>query len=100
MKSTSEKQQPQGLSFKLGKGNGVRSLANNQCYYWGYPDWAIVHSRVHNLTVAAYSLLNGSKQLFASTYMTYLPSEEELRQEIERQKEIFYLQRKEAEDEE
>lgn len=53
MKSTSEKQQPQGLSFKLGKGNGVRSLANNQCYYWGYPDWAIVHSRVHNLTVAA-----------------------------------------------
>lgn len=51
-------------------------------------------------TIAKYSVLNGSKQLFASTYMTYLPSEEELRREIERQKEIFYLQRKEAEDEE
>lgn len=42
--------------------------------------------------LAKYSILNGNKQLFAAKYMTCLPSEEELRQEIERQKEIFALQ--------
>ena len=34
--------------------------------------------------VARYSVLNESQQLFASKYMLYLPSEEELRAEIER----------------
>lgn len=43
--------------------------------------------------IAKYSMLNGSKQLFASKYLTYLPSEEELRQEIETQKSLFLLQR-------
>lgn len=43
--------------------------------------------------IAKYSILNGSKQLFASKYLTYLPSDEELRREIELQKEIFLLQR-------
>lgn len=44
--------------------------------------------------VAKYSILNGSKQLFASKYLTYLPSEEELRSEIEYQKQLFLLQKK------
>ena len=43
--------------------------------------------------IARYSVLHGSKQLFAAKYMTYLPTEEELRKEIERQKEIFEAQR-------
>ena len=42
--------------------------------------------------IARYSILNGNEQLFASKYKTYMPSEEELRAEIERQKEIFALQ--------
>ena len=42
--------------------------------------------------LAKYSVLNGNKQLFAAKYMTCLPSEEELRKEIERQKEIFLEQ--------
>jgi predicted nuclease of restriction endonuclease-like (RecB) superfamily len=42
--------------------------------------------------IAKYSVLNGNKQLFAAKYLTYLPSEEELRKEIERQKEIFEAQ--------
>ena len=42
--------------------------------------------------IARYSVLNGSKQLFAAKYMTCLPSENELRKEIERQKEIFAVQ--------
>ena len=43
--------------------------------------------------IAKYSMLNGSKQLFASKYLTVLPSEEELRQEIEMQKHLFLLQK-------
>lgn len=41
--------------------------------------------------IAKYSVLNGNQQLFAAKYLTYLPSEEELRREIERQKAIFQL---------
>lgn len=43
--------------------------------------------------IAKYSILNGSSQLFASKYLTYLPSEEELRREIEIQKENYRLQK-------
>jgi len=42
--------------------------------------------------IARYSILNGNEQLFASKYKTYLPTEEELRAEIETQKRLFYLQ--------
>jgi predicted nuclease of restriction endonuclease-like (RecB) superfamily len=45
--------------------------------------------------IAKYSILNGSKQLFASKYLTYLPSEEELRSEIEFQKRLYLLQKNE-----
>lgn len=40
-------------------------------------------------TIAKYSVLNDSQQLFATKYMTYMPTEEELRSEIERQKQFF-----------
>ncbi|MBQ3689307.1 MAG: DUF1016 family protein, partial [Bacteroidales bacterium] len=42
--------------------------------------------------VAHYSVLNGSDQLFAAKLMTYLPTKEQLRREIEQQKEFFRLQ--------
>jgi len=42
--------------------------------------------------IAQYSVLHENKQLYAAKYLTYLPSEEVLRREIEQQKEIFYLQ--------
>ena len=48
---------------------------------------------------ARYSVMNGNEQLFASKYKLYLPSEEELRAEIEAQKAIFYLQQKDKETE-
>ncbi|MCH5308176.1 MAG: DUF1016 family protein [Prevotella sp.] len=47
--------------------------------------------------IARYSVLNGNKQLFASKYLTFLPTKEELAKEIEQQKEIFMQQRKELE---
>jgi hypothetical protein len=42
--------------------------------------------------IAKYSVLHENPQLFAAKYLTYLPSEEELKREIERQKEIFQIQ--------
>ena len=45
--------------------------------------------------IARYSILHGNEQLFASKYKLYLPSEEELRAEIETQKQLFYLQQEE-----
>ena len=42
--------------------------------------------------VAHYSVLNGSDQLYAAKYLTYMPTKEELRREIEQQKEFFRLQ--------
>ena len=45
--------------------------------------------------IAKYSILHGNEQLFASKYKLYLPTEDELRAEIETQKAIFQLQQKE-----
>lgn len=45
--------------------------------------------------IAKYSVMHGNEQLFASKYKLYLPTEQELRAEIETQKELFYLQNKE-----
>ena len=45
--------------------------------------------------VARYSVLNGNEQLFATKYKTYLPTDEELRAEIESQKAIFKIQQEE-----
>ncbi len=42
--------------------------------------------------LAKYSVLNDNKQLFASKYMQYLPTEEELIKEIEQQKLFFETQ--------
>lgn len=42
--------------------------------------------------IARYSILKGNEQLFASKYKLYLPSDEELRAEIESSKTIFELQ--------
>ncbi|MDR1005201.1 MAG: PDDEXK nuclease domain-containing protein [Prevotellaceae bacterium] len=45
--------------------------------------------------IARYSILNGNEQLFASKYKLYLPTEEELRAEIDAQKRMFLLQQAE-----
>lgn len=43
-------------------------------------------------TIARYSVLHESQQLFAAKYMAYMPTEEELRREIEQQKRFFMEQ--------
>lgn len=42
--------------------------------------------------IARYSVLHDNNRLFMSKYLTYLPTEEQLKQEIERQKAVFYMQ--------
>ena len=43
-------------------------------------------------TIARYSVLHDSDQLYAAKYMTYMPTEEELSREIEQQKQFFLEQ--------
>ncbi|WP_406038221.1 PDDEXK nuclease domain-containing protein [Succinimonas sp.] len=50
--------------------------------------------------IARYSVMHGSEQLFASKYELYLPTDDEIRAEIEAQKAIFYLQQKEQNEQE
>jgi len=47
-----------------------------------------------NNTIVKYSLLNESKQIFASKYMTYLPTEQELQAEIERERQQIEQEKK------
>ena len=44
--------------------------------------------------IARYSVLHDNEHLFAAKYMALMPTEEELRREIEQQKELYRLQQK------
>lgn len=50
--------------------------------------------------IARYSILKGNEQLFAAKYKIFLPTEEQLRTEIERQKAIFFAQHQKKEEDE
>lgn len=62
------------------------------------PTIGIILCSETNADVAQYSSLATNKQMYAAKYLTYMPSKEELRREIERQKEIYHLQNCEKED--
>lgn len=61
------------------------------------PTLGIVLCSETDKDIAQYSIMHGNEQLFATKYKLYLPTEEELRAEIEQQKAIFYLQQQEKE---
>jgi len=48
--------------------------------------------------IARFSILKGNEQLFASKYLTYMPTKEQLRKEIERQKMFYLLQKREVDE--
>jgi len=48
--------------------------------------------------IAKYSVLHDNNNLFMTKYLTYLPTKEQLKTEIEKQKAVFYLQHPELED--
>ena len=56
------------------------------------PTIGIVLCSETSYDIARYSILHDNDQLFAAKYLTYLPTSEQLRAEIEQQKEIFRLQ--------
>jgi hypothetical protein len=47
-----------------------------------------------NRTIVKYSLLKESKQIFASKYLTYLPTEKQLEQQIEKEREQIEQEKK------
>lgn len=57
------------------------------------PTIGIVLCSETDADIARYSILKGNEQIFATKYKLYLPTEEQLRQEIERQKTVYLLQR-------
>ena len=94
-----------------GNSYSVRRLQDYRQFYLYFKDIEIWHSRVPNLTwthyrellavilcsqtsedMARYSMLKDNDRLFQAKYLTFLPTKEELKQEIERQKEFFRLQ--------
>ena len=62
------------------------------------PTIGIILCAETNADVARFSTLATNKQLYAAKYLTYMPSKEDLRREIERQKEIFMLQQNNSDD--
>ncbi|MDO4161364.1 MAG: PDDEXK nuclease domain-containing protein [Prevotellaceae bacterium] len=56
------------------------------------PTIGIVLCSETDADIARYSILKGNEQIFATKYKLYLPTEDELRREIEKQKAIYLLQ--------
>lgn len=63
------------------------------------PTIGIILCSEKNETIVKYSILEESKQIFASKYMLYMPTEEELKREINRDREILELEERMNEDE-
>lgn len=56
------------------------------------PTIAVLLCTETDKTIAKYSVLNDNENIFAAKYMAYMPTEEELRREIEQQKRFFLEQ--------
>ncbi|MGL4450143.1 MAG: PDDEXK nuclease domain-containing protein [Sarcina sp.] len=57
------------------------------------PTIGIILCSEKNETIVKYSILEESKQIFASKYMLYMPTEEELKKEINKEREILEIER-------
>jgi hypothetical protein len=57
------------------------------------PTVGIILCSQKDASVVRYSVLQGNEQLFASKYKLVLPSEEELRAELDREQELFIKNR-------
>ena len=67
----------------------LSELSNLQRTEGGNPTIGIILCSEKDQTAVKYSILKENKQLFASWYRLYLPSEEELIAEIDREKYII-----------
>ena len=67
----------------------VRMFDDLICNKEDNPTIGIVLCSETSRDIARYSVLHDNDRLFATKYMAYMPTEEELRREIEQQKEFF-----------
>ena len=58
------------------------------------PTIGIILSSERNETIVKYSILEESKQLFAAKYLPYLPTEEELKKELNRERKLLEMEEK------
>ncbi|MCQ2204707.1 MAG: hypothetical protein MJZ15_09730 [Bacteroidales bacterium] len=79
-------------------------MNRNRSENWIFPHLSIGQALSDQLAnvqahgaVAQYSTLATNPQMYAAKYLTYLPTKEQLRKEIEQQKEIFSMQQKDEE---
>ena len=72
----------------------VRSFEDNMKTATDYPTIGIILCSEKNETIVKYSVLNESQQLFASKNKLYLPTEEELKKEVEQEVLQFKLEHK------
>jgi hypothetical protein len=70
----------------------VRMYDDLKCKEGDNPTLGILLCSETDEDIARYSILHDNDRLFMSKYLTYLPSKEQLKAEIDRQKEIFYMQ--------
>lgn len=70
----------------------VRIYDDLKCKEGDNPTLGILLCSETDEDIARYSILHDNDRLFMSKYLTYLPSKEQLKAEIDHQKEIFYMQ--------
>ena len=70
----------------------VRMYDELKCKAGDNPTIGILLCSETDEDIARYSVLHDNDHLFMSKYLTCLPTKEQLKTEIERQKEIFYMQ--------
>lgn len=70
----------------------IRMYDDLKCKEGDNPTLGILLCSETDEDIARYSILHDNDRLFMSKYLTYLPSKEQLKAEIDRQKEIFYMQ--------
>lgn len=70
----------------------VRMYDELKCKAGDNPTIGILLCSETDEDIARYSVLHDNDHLFMSKYLTCLPTKEQLKAEIERQKEIFYMQ--------
>ena len=78
----------------------IRMFDEKERHEGDNPTIGIVLCTETDADIARYSVMKGNEQLFASKYKLYLPTEEQLKEEIETQKTMFYLQHKEQQEDE
>jgi predicted nuclease of restriction endonuclease-like (RecB) superfamily len=70
----------------------VRMYDDLKCKEGDNPTIGILLCSETDADIARYSVLHDNDRLFMSKYLTYLPTKEQLKEEVEKQKAIFYTQ--------